>query len=559
MRKARALVRAWLLIDFFGDARRAGRGHASSLTTTIFAQSFFSLVFAALLYPETPPVPFAAANLCLSSLLVAIGALGDEARPGRRAADDHLLATAPLSSLVVTLARGGHAAFPVVLVTIGMALAPAILLALLCGDVATAPAYVACACASSGLAAGALGVLARAANQWLGPSRAALLTGTSKALLLGGGLILFAISLPQLRGTAADLPIGAATAALLPPYQLARWLASPADEAWRLVPLALGGLLLVAAATLLAGSAPPPRTRVARRSLLRRLLAVLAGGGPRRGIAEFVAIAMWRSPGFRARVLPLLGVPAAMAVLTLRGSEPARALLLLCVLLQLPAIYLPFLIAFLPRADQPGSGWVFAQAPRMPLALVQDATWRALVSHVLLPVHALALSLLLLTPARGEAVAASLFAAGLAIVAARLAVRQLTDVPFTRALEGDDGLDLGTLFAGALVLGAMAAAYALVLPEAGRWLAAMAVAGGAGLLLRRRPVLADGDPGLAARMPGAGDVAADDPTEPEVATADLPPALHAPQDDLRRELRSIVVLYAVQCVLPLVIGTVFAA
>lgn len=558
MLKARALIRAWLLIDFFGDARRAGRGHASSLTTTIFAQSFFALVFAALLYPETAPVPFAAANLCLSSLLVAIGALGDEARPERRVADDHLLGTAPLSSLLVTLARGGHAAFPVVLVSIGMALAPAILLAQLRGDVAAAPAYVVGACACSGLAAGALGVLARAASRCLGPARAALLTGSSKALLLGGALILFAISLPHLRGTAADLPIGATATALLPPYQIARWLASPADEAWRLVPLALGGLLLLAAATLLAGNAAPTRARVARRSLLRRLLAVFAGDGPRRGVAEFVAIAMWRSPGFRARVLPLLGVPAAMAVLTLRGSEPARALLLLCVLLQLPAIYLPFLIAFLPRADQPGSGWVFAQAPGLPLALVQDATWRALVSHVLLPVHALALALLLLTPARGDAVAASLFAAGLAIVTARLAVRQLGDVPFTRALASDDGLDLGSLFAGALVLGALAAAYALVLPEAGRWLAALAAAGAAGALLGRRPGLAEDGPSPRSPL-DAGGVEAGEAPEPAADTADLPPGLHAPQDDLRRELRSIAVLYAVQCVLPLVVGTIFAA
>ena len=86
MNKIAALARTWLVLDFFGDARRAGKGHGSSLTTTIFAQSFLALVFATLLYPDVPPVPFAAANLCLSTLLVAIGALGDEARPNRRAA-----------------------------------------------------------------------------------------------------------------------------------------------------------------------------------------------------------------------------------------------------------------------------------------------------------------------------------------------------------------------------------------------------------------------------------------------------------------------------------------
>ena len=86
MRTVRALVHAWLVLDFFGDARRTG-GTGSSLTTTIFTQSFLAFVFAALMYPETPPVPFAAANLCLSSLLVATGALSDHDQLNRRRAD----------------------------------------------------------------------------------------------------------------------------------------------------------------------------------------------------------------------------------------------------------------------------------------------------------------------------------------------------------------------------------------------------------------------------------------------------------------------------------------
>ena len=129
MSKVAALVRAWLVLDFFGDARRAGKGHASSLTTVIFAQSFFALAFAALLYPETPPTPFAAANLSLSTLLLAIGALGDEGRPARRGADEVLCRTAPLTALARTAARALHTAFAIGLVTIGMALPPAILLA----------------------------------------------------------------------------------------------------------------------------------------------------------------------------------------------------------------------------------------------------------------------------------------------------------------------------------------------------------------------------------------------------------------------------------------------
>jgi hypothetical protein len=71
--------------------RGAAGGASSTLTTTIFAQSFLALVFARCSIRTTPPVPFAAANLCLSTLLVAIGALGDDARPNRRRADEVLV------------------------------------------------------------------------------------------------------------------------------------------------------------------------------------------------------------------------------------------------------------------------------------------------------------------------------------------------------------------------------------------------------------------------------------------------------------------------------------
>jgi hypothetical protein len=126
--KILTLVHAWLVLDFFGEARRTG-GSASTLTTTIFSQSFLALVVAALLYPEPPPVPFAAANLSLSTLLVALGALDAEQPQRRRLADRVLLDTAPLGRQTVAAARALHGAFAVVLLTVGMALPPAVLLA----------------------------------------------------------------------------------------------------------------------------------------------------------------------------------------------------------------------------------------------------------------------------------------------------------------------------------------------------------------------------------------------------------------------------------------------
>lgn len=565
MNKAGALVRTWLTIDFFGEARRAGKGHASSLTTTIFTQSFLAFVFAALLYPETPPVPFAAANLCLSSLLVAIGALGDDSRPERRAADDYLLGGSPLPPLAIALAQAGHAAFAIVLVTLGMALPPAVLLAFLTGEPTRALGYLLGACTCSALASGTLGVLARASTRWLGPARTALLLGSLKAMLLGGGLVLFAIGLPRLQGTSAEMPIGRFGIGLLPPWHVARWLASPATESWRLLAmLGAGGLLLLLAMGI-GNAAGGAMSHVVRQSPAIRLLRRLTAPGPRRAIAEFVAIGMWRSAAFRSRVLPLLGVPTAMVFLAMRGPASKHDFVLTCVVLQLPAIYLPFLVMFLPRADQPGTGWVFAQAPHLGRAVVQDAAWRAIVTHVLLPVFGLAIVLLAATGANGiAALPAAGFAWGLAVMAARAATGALTVVPFSEVREGESGPDLGAMLGTAIVLGGLGTAFGIWLPPGLRWpIAGVALAAALGLLLRpvdhrgddRDTIATDADPTAPEAWPsGAANTAEPPATEQDptqVATASPP--------TLGRELRAIAVLYAFLCLLPLLVGTIFAA
>ncbi|MEO6594107.1 MAG: hypothetical protein ABIP94_05090 [Planctomycetota bacterium] len=553
MSKIRALVHTWLVLDFFGDARRTG-GAGSSLTTTIFTQSFLAFVFAALLYPETPPIPFAAANLSLSSLLVAIGALGNQDQGDRLRADQVLLGSAPLSRGTVALARSSYAAFYVGLVTIGMALPPALLLALLQRQWLAAPAYVLLACVCSGLASGALGVTLQVLNRLIGPARAALVAGTGKAALLGGGFVLFALGMQHLQETADKLPIGRVGADLLPPYQAARLLASPAAEAWRLLPLLgiAGALLLLAAFVGEANS--PRRVQVSGGGPLRWILRTLARRGPRLAIAEFVALSMWRSAPFRSRVLPLLGLPAGMAFLSLDSEGPSRGFMFTCLLLQIPTIYLPFLIAFLPRADQPDTAWVFGQAPPLPLDLVRDATWRALVSHVLVPVYALALALLLcFCPTRLDATAATMFSFGAAILASRLMLRSLTSVPFTENREADAGTDLGGLFGAAVVLGGLGVVFGGVIPEIARWPLALVTGGLATVQLRHLPAATAPAPMLTSVHN-----AADHSSEPTGKQEDPTAHGQTPQASLARELRAIAVLYAAVCILPLAVGTMFA-
>ena len=554
MKKIRALIHAWLVLDFFEDARRTG-GTGSSLTTTIFTQSFLALVFAALLYPETPPVPFAAANLCLSSLLVAIGMLGNQDQLHRRRAERCLLDPAPIGRAAVVFARSGHAAFYVCLVTIGMALPPAVLLSYLPQRSWTsAVGYVVLACACSGLACGALGVGMRILVRWFGHARAALLAASGKAVLLGGGFVLFALGMQCLQKDAAALPIGRLGAELLPPYHAARLLGTDGQETWRILPLLGCGSLLLLLSVLSLEVESPRRSRVGPADPLRQLLRLLARRGPRLGIAEFVAVSMWRSAGFRSRVLPLLGLPAGMAFLSLQGEGRQNGDVLTCLLLQIPAIYLPFLIAFLPRADQTDTGWVFGLAPGLSRDLVQDATWRALVTHVLVPVHAIGLLLLWgLAADRLDATAASLFAFGIAVVAARAMVRSLECIPFTQSREADAGTDLGALFGAAVVLGGLGTVFGALLPLTLRWPTAGLVFGGAvWWLLRPPPRNEASEP--AAAVAGLVGQATEAPEKAEDPATRRGP----PMGSLAGELRAIATLYGALCVLPVLIGTMFS-
>ncbi len=551
MRKVLSLIHAWLVLDFFGDARRHGGG-GSSLTTTILGQAFLALVFAALLYPETPRVPFAAANLCLSTLLVAVGLLGNEDRWNRRRADEALVRSSPTGRGTLVIARGGHAAFYVVLLTTGMALPPAVLLAFLTGDWTQIPAYVVLACLVSGLAAGTLGVVTRALVRLLGTDRAALAGASLKAMLLGGGLVAFGTGLTRLKGTADELPLGRFCVELLPPYQAARVLADPGTDAWRFGALLATGVVLFLMAIAI-GDERSSRASVSRIDPLRRLVRAIARSGPTLAIAEFTAISMWRSASFRSRVLPLLGLPAGMVFLSLQDDESkSRGYVFSCLLLQLPAIYLPFLIAFLPRADQPDTGWIFQIAPRLSREQIQDATWRALVSHVLVPVHVLAFVLLMSVTPRIDTVAASLFALGVAVLASRAMVRSLSFVPFSRADDADVTVDLGGSFAAALLLGGTAAGFGGALPAWARWIAVLLVSAGAVALLRTRPAAAN-DVAAAGRPEGRVR------TEPTGNPADPTPSDAARTGSLRGELRAIGVLYVAVSVVPALIGTMFAA
>src|SRR5262249_40182462 len=142
--------------------------------------------------------------------------------------DRVLLGTAPMGQGPIALARALHGAFHVGLVTIGMALPPAILFAFVTRDPLRGLLYLPVACLLAGLGSGAVTLLVQLLRNAFGPARAALLAGTAKAALLAGGVIAFATSLPALKKGPAALPFGSGVLAWLPPWHAARFLAAPA-------------------------------------------------------------------------------------------------------------------------------------------------------------------------------------------------------------------------------------------------------------------------------------------------------------------------------------------
>lgn len=463
VKRTATLVHAWLVLDFFAESRKSGGG-GSSLTTTIFAQAFLGLVFASLLYPETPPVPFAAANLTLSCLLIGIGTLGDVQQQNRKLADAVLLGPSPLRAFDIVLARVVHGAFYVCLLTVGMALPPAILFGWLVRDATKVPLYLLLACLCSGLAVGALAVLLRFSRRVLGIGRTALLSGTLKAALLALGVVGFALGMRGLGKGPEAMPIGRLGIELMPTWHAARFLVAPLQQLSHGVITVGAGVVLLLLGVLVGERESARADRAGRDRVLLPLARRIARRGPLLGLTAFVATMLYRSAGFRARVLPLLGVPAAMAFLALQdgGASVRGRQLFVAMGLQFPAIYLPFLIAFLPRADQPDTGWVFEQSPRASVALAQRAAYVALCTHVLLPVHTLALATMLLAGIGAVfALPVAGFSLGAAMLVARGQIRALEQLPFTQAGDADAGKDLGSPFASAILLSLLAAGFAL--------------------------------------------------------------------------------------------------
>lgn len=456
MRKIGLLVHTWLLLDFFGSSRRDGK-EGSALTTSIFSQSFLAFALAAITFePGASLVRFAGLHLSLSTLLMGIGALADPRSVDRQLADRQLFHTAPIGRSALSIARVLHGSIRTTLPTIGVALPPAIL----CGylresdGIRTTALYLALAILLASLAALAIDAFVRITAAWLGSLRAALASGSLRAVLFGVLFAGFLSGLPAVHGGATRLGPIAPLLDFWPPWYAARILAEG------LVPIAIG--ILFGASMLLVvmdrwipengGEASGSRTMRTGGGWLDRLETALAGEGPLRGFTAWTGTMLLRSPTFRARVLPLLGLPVAMLIMSFVHGDRGDRSALLGVTMMLPAMGLPFLCAFLPRAEQEGAALVFETSPSATLALAREGSLIALSVRLILPLALLGLLLLLLLAPPLTALSLGVFAAGAGVLAAAFTLGRLTHVPFTAGEDEPAALDLGILAPPTLVL-----------------------------------------------------------------------------------------------------------
>jgi hypothetical protein len=453
----RVLLHHALFQSFFGAARKRGERSGSPLTTTIFAQSFAALVLVALLFPETPPVRFAAATLSFSIALAGTAVLADWQAGEGSSADQAVVGTAPVTAGTQVLARVLHGLFFVTAVTLGTAVPPGILSFWVGGSAVYGLGYFVAALLCAVLAALLLVALLQGAEWLAGPRHALAIATALRTLLLAGGFVALALGIRAVRSGPETVPGGIELLRLVPTYWAARLLeplggraAPPWGYAAALA--ALVTLVLLAHAALVLR--PAPATRAARSTGgALSWLGSRARPGPERAYAELCGVLLRRERAFRLRALPLLLLPFAMALLAVLGDRSAAGEAFFAVVHQFPAMYLPILVPFLRGSEGFAARWITLTAPAEDRAAVHRGTALALLRRLFLPVAAVLCVVHALTFGLPGALATTGFALGVLMLLMPGALRALDVPPFSEDPDELGGqLDLGGMLFPALLL-----------------------------------------------------------------------------------------------------------
>ena len=390
-RQTRALLEAWLIQALFGKSRRAGQSGSGSLTPAVFTQGFVSWVFAALAFEGSSPRAFMAGNLAFVVLLATSALIGELDDERERPADRDFVGATPTLRRTVLVARWLRQGIVSLLFAGGIAIAPAILSGFKTQNLVVPPLFVLATCVLSTGATILFASATRLVAALLGGDRATSFSTVVRALLLGGGFVAMLLGLRAMLGGSEVFPGGRSLLEALP----TTWFADAIRTA------DLTALLLVVAfcgATLLLGLVTaqlPERSRSSAKTSMGGLtpaaIRTLVKDPQRRGLAAFTLDMLVRERSFRLRALPLLGLPAAAALLALRSDvEASRLPTMLALVHQLPAAYLPFLLLFVPYAENARASWLVALRLEDPERAYRRS-FEVALGLLILPVQALLL------------------------------------------------------------------------------------------------------------------------------------------------------------------------
>jgi hypothetical protein len=193
-----------------------------------------------------------------------------------------------------------------------------------------------------------------------------------------------------------------------------------------------------------------------------------------------------RERQFRVRAIPLLVLPFAMAFLAVMSETAGDSEALFAVVQQFPAIYLPFLIAFLPSSEGWQGRWIFFTSPAESMAAIRRGAAMAVLHVLAFPVMALLLVVHAMLFGPKSAVLTAAFSAGILLLLVPGSFRACEQPPFSASPDRlAAGPDLGGLFFRGVALTGAGVVFALLLERPAVAAAVAALALGAGIALSR--------------------------------------------------------------------------
>lgn len=367
-RQIAALLEAWMIQTIFGRTRSAGESGSGSLTPTVFSQGFFSWAFAAIAFEGSSPRAFLAGTMSFVVLLSTIALVGELDDERERPADRDLVRSGPIAARTFYLARFLRQGLVTLAYAGGLAIAPAVLSGFKTGDAFLVPlSFLVATCILSSSMSALLGASTRVVARVLGPDRASSFSSLVRATLLGGGFLAILVGLRAMLSGPQHFPGGRELLSVLPMTLAADAILTPGLVTFALALAFPLGVALLSGTTMTWSSRTTSPSRRAR-SPLQSLLSLLIRDPRRLGVASFSLTMLARERSFRLRALPLLGLPAAAVVLALRADlTPGKLSWLLALVHQLPLAYLPFLLWFMPYAEESRASWLVQMRVADPL------------------------------------------------------------------------------------------------------------------------------------------------------------------------------------------------